>query len=140
MNKDYKEHVESESFSSLMDWWLESKLEGTRIRIPKDNIDPNIGLFTLNNGKKIAFVHGHLDNVNSVIQDLTFGTGVLLDAVCMGHWHTEKTKSFQGKKLFINSSLKGTDSYGLNKRLFGNASQTLLVFNGADTLDIKISL
>lgn len=140
MNKDYKEHVEKESFASLMDWWLESKLEGTRIQMPKDNIDPNIGHFVLNNGKNFFFVHGHLDNINSAIQDLTFGTNIICDILAMGHWHTEKTKSFQGKKLVVNSSLKGTDSYGLSKRLFGTASQTLLIFNEEDTIEVRIQL
>lgn len=140
MNKDYKDHVESESFASLMDWWLESKLEGTRVQMPKDNIDPNIGHFVLNNGKNFFFVHGHLDSINTSIQDLTFGTGIICDILAMGHYHVDKMKSFQGKKLIVNGSLKGTDSFALNHRLFGDVTQTLLIFNEKDMIDIRLNL
>jgi len=140
MNKDYKEHIEKENFSNLSSWWLEAKLEGTRVRMMKDNIDENIGCFVLNNGKKVGFVHGHLDTINTVIQDLTFGTNIMFDIVLMSHYHSDKMKSFQGRRLFINGSLRGVDSYALNKRLFGDATQTLLIFNEQDIIDIRINL
>lgn len=140
INKDYKEHIEKESFANLVSWWLEAKLEGTRVKMISDNIDPNIGYFVLNNGKKVFFVHGHLETISTVIQDLTFGTNIIPDIVLCGHFHSDKMKNFQGKKLYINGSLIGVDSYALNKRLFGDPTQTLLLFNGQETIDIRLNL
>jgi hypothetical protein len=142
MNKDYHEHIEKESFASLIDWWLEAKIEATntRVEVIKDNLDPNIGYFQLNNGKNVFFVHGHQDQVNTIIQNLTFGTNIICDIALLGHYHTDKMKSFQGKKVYLNGTLKGTDSYALNKRLFGDVTQTMLVFDKKNTIDIRMNL
>ncbi|MDD4154670.1 MAG: hypothetical protein PHT30_04620, partial [Bacilli bacterium] len=140
VNKDYKEHIEKESFANLTSWWLEAKLEGTGVKMVNDNIDPNIGHFILENGKKIFFVHGHLEKISTVIQDLTFGTNIIPDIVLCAHFHSDKMKNFQGKRLYINGSLIGTDSYALNNRLFGDPTQTLLIFNNKETMDIRINV
>jgi len=140
MTKEYSEHIEKESFALFIEWWLEAKLCKTRVQIIKDNLDENIGLFKLNNEKNVFFVHGHLDQVNTVTQNLTFGSNVIADIVLMGHWHVDKMKTFQSKKVYINGTLKGMDSYALNKRYFGEATQMLLIFNDSETIDIRINL
>jgi len=140
MNKDYKEHIEKESFAYFTDWWLDAKLEDSRVKIIHDNLDPNIGMFTLKNGKNTFFVHGHRDQINTSIQNLTFGSNIICDILLMGHYHNDKMKSFQGKKVYVNGSLKGVDAFALNHRLFGDATQTLLVFDDKNTIDIRINL
>jgi len=150
VNKDYSEHIERESFAKFIDWWLELALEKEKAEAQKkgkkldvsfmqDNLDDNIGYFKCA-GKNIFFVHGHLDQVNSVLQNLTFGTGIIADSVLMGHWHSDKMKNFQGRKVYLNGSLKGTDEYAKDKRLFGDASQTLLVFHDKSISNICINL
>lgn len=134
------EHIEKESFANLISWWLEAKLEGSRVQIIKDNIDENIGLFQLNNGKNVFFVHGHLDQPATVTQNLTFGTGVIADIVICGHFHADKMKTFQGKKVYLAGSLRGVDSFALNHRMFGDATQMLLVFDEDETVDIRLNL
>lgn len=146
INKDYKEHIEKESFAKLIDWWLSEKIELINLQNKKiinpiemiyDNIDDNIGLFEINN-KSIFFVHGHQDSANNITQSLTFGTDVIADIVVLGHWHTDKVKNFLGKKIYFNGSLKGCDAYALSKRLFSNPSQTLLIFDNKNIIDIPI--
>lgn len=137
---DYKEHIESENFGRIIDWYLIERLKNTNINIIKDNLDDNIGYFQLDNGKNVAFVHGHLDQVSSILQNLTFGTDIIMDYVILGHFHSSKMKEFQSRKVFLNGSLLGVDSYALNKRLFGKPSQTLLIFDGNDEIDIRINL
>lgn len=147
---NYKEHIEKESFCKLIDWWLEEKIKQANLEFEKrgmtnslemiqDNIDDNIGMLYIN-GKTIAFSHGHLGSANSVLQDLAFGTNIMIDIVLLGHWHADKVKNFQGKKIYFNGSLKGTDSYTLNKRLFSDPSQTLLIFDEDDIIDIPMNL
>ena len=143
------ESIESESFGSVIQWWLEAKIDaynlmperkGCNIQMLKDNIDENIGLFQLNNGKNVFFVHGHLDQPNSVTQNLTFGTNIIADIVLLSHFHVDKTKTFQGKKVYFGGTLKGTDTFALNHRMFGDATQMLLVFDEEETVDIRIVL
>ena len=92
------------------------------------------------NNKNIFYTHGHIGSQNTVTQDLTFGTGVIADIVLMGHWHSDKVKNYQNKKVYFNGSLKGVDDYALNHRLFDKPSQKLLVFNDNDVIDIPIQL
>lgn len=147
---NYKDHIEKESFCKLIDWWLEEKIKQANLEFEKvgmsnsiemiqDNIDDNIGMFRVNN-KTIAFSHGHLGSANSILQDLAFGTNTMIDIVLLGHWHVDKVKNFQGKKIYFNGSLKGVDSYTLNKRLFSDPSQTLLIFDNEDVIDIPMNL
>lgn len=147
---NYKEHIEKESFCKLIDWGLEEGVkrlnekfeeQGLRnkIYIENDNIDDNIGLFHINNNN-IFFSHGHQGSPNTVVQDLSFGTNIMADYVLLGHWHVDKVKDFQGKKVYFNGSLKGVDNYTLSKRMFADPSQTLLIFEGEDVVNIPINL
>lgn len=147
INMNYKEHIEKESFAKLIDWWLIDKINYCNekyknefknpILMEFDNIDDNIGYMKIN-GKNIFFSHGHLDSQHSVIQDLTFATGIIADIVLLGHFHKDQTKNFQGKKVFFNGTLKGVDEYALKKRLFGAPSQSLIVFDEDAVFDIPM--
>jgi hypothetical protein len=139
INKDYSEHVESESFANFISWWLTARLRGSRVDFVNDNIDENIGSINVK-GDQYLFVHGHLEKPNSILQDLVFGTGIMVKGVFLGHFHVDKKKSFHGKKVYFNGSLVGTDAYALSKRLFGEPSQLLLVFDGKNVIDIPILL
>lgn len=142
INKNYQEHIEKENFGRLIQWWLEERLSrmGSTVEMDSEEFNENIGYFELQNGKKAAFVHGHLDNVNQVFQNLGGLLRESLDYVFMGHYHVAKMKEFQGGKVFVNGSLKGVDPYALDKRYCGNASQFLLVFDGRNELPIVINM
>lgn len=147
---NFKDHIEKESFCKLIDWWLIDKLETineqivneglkNHIEVIQDNIDDNIGYFTIGN-KNIFFSHGHQGSQSTVVQDLTFATNIVADIVLLGHWHVDKVKNFQGKKVYFNGSLKGVDSYTLGKRMFSDPSQTLLIFDEEDVINIPLQL
>lgn len=142
INKKYDEHIESENFGRIIDWWLETRLNESKsnVQIVKDNLDDNIGYFKTESGKNVFFVHGHLDNVSTILQSLTFGTDIIADYVFLGHFHQSKMKEYNGRKVFLNGSILGTDSYALDHRLFAKPSQTLVVFDGDDEIDIRINL
>jgi len=138
-NSSYDEHIEAENFGNLIGWWLKEKLDGTRVKFIEDNVDENIGKIEID-GKMYAFVHGHLEKTNSVLQDLVFGTSILFEGVFIGHYHVDKIKNFQGRKVYFNGSLMGTDSYALGKRLFGDPTQKLLIFDKKNIISIPIIL
>lgn len=137
-----KEHIEKENFGKLIHWWLEERLQNAKseIEFVQNEIDDNIGTFTLENGKECAFVHGHLDKINTVFQNLGGLLRKPLDYVFMGHYHIAKMKEFQGGKVFVNGSLKGLDPYALNNRYMGQASQFLLVLDGNNEIPIVINV
>lgn len=139
-NKKYNEHIEKENFSRLIDFYLKNRLKDTKVNLIFDNIDENIGLFNLDNGKSVAFVHGHLDKKDRVLVDLSIATNKIIDYVCLGHYHDAKSYSTGSSKTFINGTLKGVDSYALNNRLFSKPSQTLLVFDNENIINFEVRL
>jgi len=137
---DLSQHIEKENFSRLIDFYLESRLKGTNIIFAADNLDYDISLFKLLNGKTMICSHGHRDNINSVLQNYCGATRQYIDYVCLGHYHETKMKSFQGAKVFVNGSLCGPDDYACSKRLFGDPEQTLLIFNNNVLIQHVINL
>lgn len=140
---NFKDNIEKENYFRLIDFYLKARLKDTNIVFAEDNLDVDLGFFQLLNGKKMVFAHGHRDNVNTAIQNALGATRQYVDYVCVGHYHESKMKSFQGGKVFVNSSICGSDGYAQSKRLYGNAEQTLLVFENGNlsvnyiNLDIK---
>ena len=141
MTPSFKENLEAENYGILIDYILETKLEKTPIIFAKDNLDEEVGMFELLNGKKVVFAHGHHDSVNNVCQSYTGATRQYVDFVLLGHFHSAKVKSFQGSKVVINGSIVGTDQYAYSKRLFGDPEQIILMSCGDDlsvhTINLK---
>lgn len=134
------EHIEKENLGRLIDWYLEERLKFTSISFACDNVDPSLGVFNLVNGKTFAFAHGHLENVNNIVQNFTGAFKQFIDYIAIGHYHSEKMKSFQGSKVYINGSIVGTEQYALGKRLFSEPAQTLLIFDGKNIVNISLQL
>lgn len=126
----YKEHIEKENLARLIDFYVEARLKDTDIVFAKDNLDWDISMFKLLNGKVMVCSHGHRDSINTILQGYMGATRQYIDYVCVGHYHESKMKSFQGAKVFVNGSLCGVDSFAQSKRLFSDPEQTLLVFRG----------
>ena len=137
-NKD--ESIESENLSRLIDWYLKERLKDTNIEFKADNIDVDIGQFHLSNGKKVIFAHGHNDTINQAFQHFIGATEEFVHYILLGHYHCEKAKSYQGVKVFVNGSVVGTEQYALSKRLFSKPSQTLLVFDNDNVINISLNL
>jgi len=142
INKNDAEHIEKENFAKLGHWWLQERLARMQsvTRLVPQTIDENIGYFETVNGKKVAYVHGHLDKINTVFQNLGGLLRVQLDYIFMGHYHVAKMKEFQGGKVFVNGSLKGLDPYALNNRYMGRASQFLLILDEDNEIPIVINV
>lgn len=130
---NYKEHIEKENITRLIDFYVKPRLKDTNVIFAEDNLDWDISMFDLLNGKTMICSHGHRDNINTILQGYAGAVRKYVDYVCVGHYHASKMKSFQGAKVFVNGSLCGVDSYAQSRRLFDDPEQTLLVFRG-DTL------
>lgn len=135
-----EESIESENLNRLIDWHLRERLKDTKIIFACDNLDVGIGKFTLNNGKTVVFAHGHNDNINQAFQHFVGATEQFVHYILLGHYHCEKAKSYQGAKVFVNGSIVGTEQYALSKRLFSKPSQTLLIFDDDNLINISIGL
>ena len=134
------EHIEKENFSKLIDWYLQERLKNTKIKFANDNLDDTLGKFELLNGQKIMFSHGHLETVNTIMQQWVGATKEFIDYICIGHWHCEKIKSYQDARVIVNGSIVGTEQYAFNHRLFSHPAQYLLIFENTNFMPISIDL
>ena len=137
---DLKQHIEKENFGKLIDFYLKERLKGTKIRFEDSPLNEEIGMFELMNGKTVVFSHGHHDSVNQSLQSMVGATHKYIDYVLMGHYHSPKQKVFEGCNVIVNSSIIGPEQYAFSKRLFGKASQKLLVFEGDNLYNMDIYL
>jgi hypothetical protein len=138
------ESIEKENFGRLIDWYLEERLRNTKINFIKDNLDVDLGMFYLENGKIVTFSHGHRDTINLIYQSHQAAVREVSDKVInymlIGHYHSEKAKSYQNTKVFVNGSIVGTEQYAHSKRLYSYAAQTLLVFDRENVINYSIDL
>lgn len=135
-----EQSIEGENLSKLIDFYLETRLADSKIKFVRDNIDESLGNFYLKNGKHVAYAHGHLDTINKSFENFVGATRQFVDYVILSHYHSEKAKSFQGARVFVNGSIVGTEEYALSKRLFSDPSQTLLLFNDDNLINISVNL
>ena len=136
---DKNQHIELENLNRIIDVFVEERLKDTNIKFMKDNVDIGIGRIELRSGKKLYFMHGHQDRKSSVVQDIVGLTHEFPDYILMGHYHNSAEHTFQGAKLFITSSIIGTDTYAFGKRLFGQPEQKLLIFDARNNVvDVDI--
>ena len=142
MTPNLKEAIETENFSLIIDWYikLRLKLSNSTIQFIDDNLDKGIGKFELLNGKKIMFAHGHLDSTITAMQHFMGATEEFIHYVLLAHEHSEKVKVYQNVKVITNGSLIGTETYALSKRLFNKPTQTLLIFDDDNVMNISIGL
>lgn len=133
-------NIEKENFARLIDIYAQIRLENSNVSFINDNIDSSIGKFTLTNGKKVMFAHGHLENPNKCVDSFIGATKEFIDFVLLSHYHTGREKSYNGSKLIINGSIVGTEDYALSKRLFSPAEQKLLIFDKDNFIDLSINL
>lgn len=139
MVADKNQHIEKDNLYRIIDWYLVERLKRTDIEFKFDNLDAGIGMFKLFD-RNIVFVHGHEDSVDKMMQNMVGATGQVIDYALMGHFHSEKMKSYQGFKVYVNGSIVGTEQYALSKRLFSRPSQTLLIFQANDRNVININI
>lgn len=138
---NYKENIEKENFYRIIDWYIEERLKGSRIIFDKEcNLDPSFAYFKLLNGQTCCAAHGHLDNINTSIQNFSGLTRQVIDNVFLAHYHDEKVKNFQGSTVFVNGSIVGPEQYALSKRLFNYATQKLIIYCEDSRMDISIKL
>jgi len=140
-NKLYKEHIEKESFNKLIDWYVSDRIDGTDLDIEyiANEIDEGIGHFNIN-GDDFLFVHGHQDNVKGVLSTLTQAVKMFPRAVFLGHWHHKLSFTNYDSKVFVNGCLSGVDQYAKNNRFFSVPSQSLIILDDKNIVDIDIIL
>lgn len=124
-NKDDWEN--EENFSLFIKWYLKARFQDTKtIHIEDNEINDEIGTVEIL-GKNYAFVHGHRDKLENVVQNLSLMTKKFYEAIFIGHLHHFAGNEVHGTYVYMNGTLSGTDQYANNQRATGNPSQNLFI-------------
>ena len=147
MMANYKDSKDTENFGRIIAFYLEARLaQNKRVTFPRDNLDPTLGLLKLANGEAMLFAHGHLDNPTQAVQEISGivssmeGGPKRVSYFCMGHYHSEKMKQYQGCRVIVNGAFCGTDDYASSRRLYNKPTQTMLVFDADNLIEARIGL
>lgn len=121
-----EEEVKTESFHSFIVWYMEMRLEKhENVIFHNNDIDSEMIVANIL-GRDYFAVHGHLDGLGKVVQDLTMMTKRFPTAVFIGHYHKNYENEIHNVDLIMNGSFGGTDDYAKDARLTSKAHQKLL--------------
>lgn len=121
-----EEEVRTESFHNFIMWYMEARLEKhENITFHKNDIDSEIIVANICGNDYFA-VHGHLDSLNQVVQNLTMMLKRIPTAIFMGHQHRNYENEIHGVDLIMNGAFGGTDDYAKDRRLTSKPHQKLL--------------
>lgn len=121
--------LHDERLDDLISWIVESSLKHIdNITVLHRNLDNGISEMDIR-GKSYIAVHGDYDSfTRNGVANLVLMLGFAPYAVTFGHLHTCAVDECNGIKMIRGGSLSGSgDSYTVEKRLRGNASQMVCV-------------
>lgn len=124
-----EEEVRTESFHNFIVWYMKARLHAHQNIVFHDNqLDSEIIVAEIL-GKHYFAVHGHLDGLGKVVQDLTMMTRIFPTAVFLGHYHKNFENEYHGVDVIVNGSFGGTDDYAKDARLTSKPHQKLIWLN-----------
>lgn len=125
----YDENSNEDNFALLIKWYLKSRFEGNERVIIKDNeIDESIGTLKIFN-KDYCFVHGNMDKISDIVQNLSLMTKRFYDGIFIGHMHHFEANETHGTYIYMSGTFAGNDEYANNGRTTSNPSQNLFIIN-----------
>lgn len=132
INKNFKEHIEKESFSRFIPWFIKervSKIHNIDVIENRINeiVEHEIGVLDIFH-EKAFFVHGHNDKVTTAISDLTLMTRMFPIAVFIGHLHKNYEDEIHGIDLIMNPSAIGVGEYAKKIRKSSNPRQKMTIY------------
>jgi len=126
-----KESNAQESFARFIPWYLKPRLsnvENLEMVENKLDKDDEICIFKVCD-RNCGMVHGHLDKVTNVVQNITLMTKTFLEYVFMAHYHHSAEDEVHGCEIIVNPSLAGVDQFSKDHRWSSKPAQKFMVFN-----------
>lgn len=129
----YKDQVlRGNRLDNLIPWYMKAALKHIEniTFVDGENYDDTIGKVTIR-GNQYLLVHGDWDSFNQAgVSKLVMMIGYKPTAIFYGHLHKCSYDDIFGVKIIRSGSFSGTgDDYCVSKRIYGNASQMVVVLN-----------
>lgn len=127
LDPNKKEALQPESFTRIIDWYLESRLEDNpNVYFLENKFGDDICSFDIFNYKVLA-VHGDKDPQKKILSQLVNFTQEHYDLVFSAHKHHFYADESNEVELYSNGSLMGTDDYANSLRVNNKPSQLFVV-------------
>lgn len=130
--QDKMDSIDSDNMEKIIPWWWEQRLkDNSKIDINYSEYKEFTKFSVL--GYNVCAVHGNLDTFKNI--GITVNTlfskkfGETIDYTLSGDKHHLEEFEQYGIESILVRGLCGTDSYANDKRLYGKAGQTLMIFN-----------
>ncbi|RNB59526.1 hypothetical protein EDM57_05130 [Brevibacillus gelatini] len=121
--------ISKESFADIVPWYVKARTcHIPNLQVIDNTFDDEMIVADVA-GHTVIGVHGHKDRVSEVAQNLTVMLKMFPVAICMGHYHHNWEKEFNGIDVIVNPSLSGTDEYARDIRKVSKPAQKILIFD-----------
>lgn len=124
-NPDKKEHIQLESLTRIIDWYLKERLSGI-VNFHENTFGIDILSIDVYDFK-ILGVHGDKDKQKTLISKLSSYTQNHYDLIVSAHTHHFSADELNMTEWLCNGSLMGTDQYASDLRLNSKPSQNLII-------------
>ena len=122
-----KDNLDKENFNRMIDFYLKERFKDVdNVSICDNEIDETIMHFAVYNW---AFVgtHGHDDNPNTALNDLSNLLHIDYNVCLLGHRHSPSLSESYGDLTIANGCLCGIDTYAKSIRRSARPSQNLII-------------
>lgn len=127
LDPNKKEALQPESFTRIIDWYLELRLQDNpNVYFLENKFGDDICSFDIFNYKVLA-VHGDKDPQKKILSQLVNFTQEHYDIVFSAHKHHFYADESNEVELYSNGSLMGTDDYANSLRVNNKPSQLFVV-------------
>lgn len=124
-----EEEIKTESFHDFVPWYMQARLEKhENVVFHENEYDSEIIVADIL-GRTYFGVHGHLDSLANVVQNLTMMIQKFPTAVLSGHIHKNFENEIHSVDIIVNGGLAGTNNYAKDGRMTSKAHQKLLWLN-----------
>lgn len=132
INANKKDHIEKESFSMFIGWYVKARVASIiNIKVMDNKINDvdEFGIVVMNIFHEKAFVvHGHSDKLSTMIPDLTMMIKEFPIAVFTGHLHRNFEDEIGGIDLIMSPSAIGVNDYAKDIRKVSKPRQKLTIY------------
>lgn len=122
-----KESINTETFSRIIDWYLQERLSRNPNIDFLDNVfGPDIALFDVY-GFTVAAVHGDRDPQKGIVDKLNSYLQTHVDLIISAHMHHFSADENNFTEFYCNGSLIGQDQFAADLRLLSKPSQLMFI-------------
>jgi predicted phosphodiesterase len=129
VNPNKTQEISTESFNDIIPWFMKERTSKfDNVEIVDNHLDDEIIVADIL-GHTVFAVHGHKDNLNTIVSDLTLMIKQFPKYIFSGHIHKNYENEVHGIEHIVNSSLSGVDDFSKDIRKTSKPAQKFMIFD-----------